>query len=111
MLLVSTLAASCASTSKNLPPIAAEAEQISFSTTVGRLPCGDSLELMDRRVIEPMSELEQRLGPAEKITYYSAWATAATTWAGNLANCSWASPMRSCGPSIAWAPTRDSFTR
>jgi len=70
MVLLSTFAASCAATSKNLPPIAMEGERISFSTTVGRMPCGDSLELMDRRVIELMIELEQPLGPAEKITYY-----------------------------------------
>lgn len=70
MVLLSTFAASCASTSKNLPPIAAEGEWIRFSTTVGREPCGDSLERMEGRVSELMTELEQPLGPGEKITYY-----------------------------------------
>jgi len=70
MVLLSTFAASCAAASKNLPPIAAEGERTSFSSTVGRVPCGDSLELTDRRVIELMTELEHPLGHRERITYY-----------------------------------------
>ena len=70
MVLLSTFAASCAGTSKNLPPIAAEGEWIRLSTTVGREPCGDSLERMDGRVSELMTELEQPIRPGEKITYY-----------------------------------------
>ena len=70
MVLLSTFAASCAGTSKNLPPIAAEGEWIRLSTTVGREPCGDSLERMDGRVSELMTELEQPIRPGEKITFY-----------------------------------------
>jgi hypothetical protein len=29
-------------------------ERVRFSTIVGRVPCGDSLEFIDRKVIEPM---------------------------------------------------------
>jgi len=73
-LAVVTLSTACgagnSSTSKGLPPISWQGEHISFFTTVGRLPCGDSLEFMDRRVAELAADLGQSLDPDERISYY-----------------------------------------
>jgi len=62
--------ASGAAADKALPAIAWEGERLRFATTVGRLPCGDSLEYMDRRVDELAAALVQPMKPGEKISYY-----------------------------------------
>lgn len=69
-LLLASCATSWAATDKPLPAIAWEGEHLRFATTVGRLPCGDSLEYMDHRVGELAALLDQTLKPGEKITYY-----------------------------------------
>jgi hypothetical protein len=68
--LLASCTASGAITYKPLPAIVWEGERLRFATTVGRLPCGDSLEYMDRRVDELTAVLDHPMKPGEKITYY-----------------------------------------
>lgn len=44
---------SCATGANNLPPVSWQGDHIRFSTSVGRLPCGDSLVFMDGHVGMP----------------------------------------------------------
>ena len=73
-LLAAFLLANCAATGvttdRALPAVVWEGEHLRFATTVGRLPCGDSLEYMDRRVDELTAVLDHPMKPGEKITYY-----------------------------------------
>ena len=70
ILLLAIGACACASTSRSLPPVAWEGERLRYASTVGRLPCGDSLEFMDRRIEALQTALDEPLSPDEKVTYY-----------------------------------------
>lgn len=61
---------SCAGTTERLPPITWEGEHLRFATTVDRLPCGESLHYMDRRIGELATALSQPLAAGERVTYY-----------------------------------------
>jgi hypothetical protein len=53
-----------------MPEVGWEGEFIRFATTVDHLPCGRSLDYMDRRAGQLMAELGQPASTEEKITYY-----------------------------------------
>ncbi len=70
ILLLAIGAGACATVPKPLPPVAWEGEWIRYASTVGRLPCGDSLEFMEQRISALQTELDEPMAPGEKLTYY-----------------------------------------
>lgn len=54
----------------DLPPISWEGERVRFGTTADHLPCGSTLEDLDRTVAELEQELDEPLHEKPKLTYY-----------------------------------------
>jgi hypothetical protein len=70
ILLLAIGAGACASSPKPLIPVIWEGKWIRYASTVGRLPCGDSLKFMDQRIESLQTALDEPMSPGEKVTYY-----------------------------------------